>query len=355
MKKNFFKKPLAIGLILSLAVSSIAFGNDRVVTSTGTQTITGDSTYDPTVFSVVIPTAYTFSIDAFEKNSAGIQIHSPDYFIINKSNVDVDASIEITVSPVSGVAFMPKELVNITDLKNTDKQLYFAAVPAASLSIDATSGSEKVSNVVNSSLVEVSAVNTPSSNKKAASISFALAAATYNNGTFSSLAPSNKGVSSYRFVGKVNPFSAWEENDITATGKYTIQPVPKGRYVSEKPVAGALNVVEYNSADEAPTAKPRLLPSTRSNDTVSLNNKANIDYTLEFGQGAYAGDMFQNLYLEQTMIGSAAYSYDSSSKTITIKNTAPFYSTLIKGPGNYKLTVNFKNGKSAVSTLKIVY
>lgn len=367
MKKDLFKKPLMISLALCLATSVNVFGSANPdvteITTADDIVITGTSSVKNPVYKVIIPTdaGYNVTIDPFEKKEIGNQLYSEPMPIINKSDSAVKVRVQVTLPASTGgsndktLAYKAKNDVNQSNANVNEAQIYAGLNPA----LEVTTNSDfTINKVTKNTTYEAALYEAPTSGKNSAELEFALEKAIYAAGevTASSvptgLAAAGKGVATYRFVGRLNPYTTWKDGDLKPTAKYIIEGLSDTKYKNTRFLPEGANLVNISNAEDVTTTA---LPSiTSATPNVSLAIKPEISYTLNFGADIYAGDAFKAVYLDNTMLGDAAYAYNATTKTVTFKKDAPFYSTIASTPGAYKIIVLFNNGAKAVGTLTVV-
>jgi len=205
----------------------------------GSGTIGGSNTVDDVVLNVVLPTSLNFALNPLElgTNTAGSQVTTTNYIIVNKTGAPVDVSFAIEAVGKTGVVFAA-DTSNLAkdDTAVTDKEIYFAALSAATV----TPGTLDFATAVDYPAVAASNAAftynfTPAAGadrlallvpdltddfKAAGGIKFALGAATGD--PLDTLAASNAGVASFQFYGELNTYADWEADDIAITGRYTL-------------------------------------------------------------------------------------------------------------------------------------
>lgn len=366
MKKDLFKKPLMISLALCLATSVNVFGSTAEITSSvaaGT-TVSGSSTVTATPVHIVVPiqAAVTFVIDPLEKKVAGQQIFSEQLPIINKGSTPVKINVAASIVPTAGGSIVDsfliksREGIKKDDLNETAPEAYIGLVPTATITAD---NSNKITATTDSKTIEV-ALDKPdaSDTKKDANLEFTLAKATFeaDGTTLKALAANGKGVGSFKFVGAVNNNATWIADEIKPKVTYSITPINDTVMSTVKFVPEANTLTSYKNADTVTVvSRPTLKPSSIGTNTVDLKTRTDATYTLNFGEGASAGDTISEVRIGGLVIGSpAGYKYDTGTKILTLNKDAGFYTTTITNPGEYFLIVTFANGKKAIEKLNVI-
>ena len=200
----------------------------------GSGTIGGDSTVESVVLNVVLPLNLDFVLNPLElgDNTAGSQIKTTDYVIVNKTGAPVEASFTITATGETGVTLLPNaSTLEKDDTSVTDKEIFFAALGASTvtpgtLTFAATTGASFTYNAANAPFVPF----VPASDGATAvgNVRFALGAATESDpGTsgLDTLAAANRGLASFQFYGELNTYAEWLASDVKVSGAYTLTPL----------------------------------------------------------------------------------------------------------------------------------
>jgi|GEM_PF-3404590 len=178
MNKKVLKRILVCVLCMTMVMSSMtAFATEVTAPTdtTGTE-VTGNNDVENPVFRVVVPTTLTFATDPFELKAESM-IYSPDYPIINKSNIAVLVDVGLSVTGATAVTFV--ESAEGIDETVADKSAWFAAAVPATVTetskeaTNATVGTTPV-NVYNVSSATGGAINVKAADEDAAKVAAAL-------------------------------------------------------------------------------------------------------------------------------------------------------------------------------------
>jgi|GEM_PF-3580675 len=88
------------------------------------------------VYKVIVPTDYSFTVDPYEIVDEGSMIGSPDFYIINKSNVPIQLDLSLKIGAREGIELDVKSTKAEVNHEGDLKQIWFAA--AVPLSVDTT-------------------------------------------------------------------------------------------------------------------------------------------------------------------------------------------------------------------------
>lgn len=150
MKKGFLARAIALGLGMSMVLSSSAFAS--LGKDTGG---TGDTENEPYIIqlSAITNEGLKTSLNAFERNDAGSQITTAQWVVGSYSDVDVEVTLRVgIVDPKADIdIFTDRSKVNgattTLDEKIVKKQAYVELVPASSVAVDTSKNTALLENV----------------------------------------------------------------------------------------------------------------------------------------------------------------------------------------------------------------
>jgi hypothetical protein len=246
--KKYLKKICAFSLVASMMLSSAlnVSASTYKDTTTGANTATtviGTSTVNLPIYKVALPTALVFGLDPYELKGTG-QVTSGDFAIVNRSNVPVKVTVASTLTPATGTTMI--KAADIATISNTvgvlTKQAYFTIVTATA--IDSTSEVDATKNNVKGTydLEKAGTIIDFVSNKS--TMIYALAPAAYNDTAFSAMAANDKGVATFKFQGKLNPYADWKAADLKISTIYTISGLLPDDYTALGYVTDAHTLVD---------------------------------------------------------------------------------------------------------------
>lgn len=266
MKKKILKTLLSTMVMVSLLGTTCFAGdfNGEMTATTG-QEITGTSEIKNPIYSVVIPTKFEFSVDAFSQGGQS-QIYSEEFNIINKSNVAVRVNVNAKATPLKSATLKTAE-ADVTET-STDKLMYLAIQTPSTVTISfedkaaftpallkgdaavyyTATTSENGSENAYAEMQDVKGVTSTydASAKEALSTEgkdflFALAKAEYvdyytnyndtaKTGSLYKKADADNGATTFRFYGKVNSKAAWETGEVKVDATYTFLGLSDANY-----------------------------------------------------------------------------------------------------------------------------
>jgi len=210
MKK--FISALLVSALIAAPVT--AFAAD--VTKVGDSTIAFTTTVTNPVYKVFIPAATPFVLDPFNLNGRG-QVSSPDFCIVNRSNVDVAVRAKATLTPKATVTIIGDKDVD-TKIVGPVKEAYLALDMATADDggiINLTANTAKWS--YSDELVEFGP-----GKLEVNELNFLLAKATYdatNKITGVSIANNAAG---FRYTGAISPYATWAAADLSVSIVFSI-------------------------------------------------------------------------------------------------------------------------------------
>jgi len=387
------KKIAVLFLAVSMIVSSLGTTAMADITGAGAGAeIDIISDVVNPIYKVVLPTDYSFALDAFEQTDAGTMISSSDFYFINKSNVAVQLNVAMKIAAADGVTLDIKDTKAEVIATDDTKQLWFGAVAStASLTTETTdevaletSAEEAIysyetdpvtygiSSVSGTAITftdttgvdgaygtfadlddtDASVVTVGTSD---ALMSFALAKAncyTLDDGSkvTAAVADSDAGVTALRFIGAVNSNATWADSDVTATVKYTLAGKSDTSYTAltdtddtdgYAAITGAHALVKkLDSTSDVPTESITVsgTVSQATGGTFIVANVGTSD-TITAVQ-VTDGVAPQNLL-------SAAYTYNASTGAFTLVAAKPWFALV--GP-NCTLKVTFATAGDVSTT-----
>jgi hypothetical protein len=217
----------------------------------------GDSTVKIPIYNVVVPTNVNFAIDPLQLGNVtdDSQITTANYKVINKSDVDVRVTFDLTATLGSGVKFVEKNALDQVTTTGAPKDVYFAALSAegvtpnslnyASALTDMTATFAYDADPPKGTLVPFGVSLGAPGNEKT-TLAFLLGKST---GTpLDTLAAANEGVASFQFYANLNTYADWKANDIQVVGSYNLQGIKGSDYKTQAAlpanyVTGSLNQV----------------------------------------------------------------------------------------------------------------
>lgn len=252
MKKT--KKILAVLMALTLVMG---FGVTTVMAEATASTggIDGEGDYNDVVYNVDLPTNLNFAIDLFEQEATdGNQIASPNFYVINRTNLPVHVGFSLTAETVTGLTLVATEAeVFPDDMTKTDKEAYLAIAgmymnatgytdPAdikGILFADKDAGDTKtLTDKINKAgykFDETTAIKAFGVDKKGAA-GFYLAPAKKTGDTIDTLDANGLGVGIFQIYGQFNTYAkdGWKKGDINIKGAYELNAIRKGNWYTDK-------------------------------------------------------------------------------------------------------------------------
>jgi hypothetical protein len=331
MKKHI-SAILAAALILSAPLA--AFADDPSGASTGGN-IPGDSTVDTVTLNVVLPTSLNFALDPLElSKTAGGQVKTSNYIIVNKTFAPVKVSFEVTVTPKNDTITLVDDpgTLNKDDINETAKKIYFFLNGANTIT-----SSQHYNNVVENTIpifvTKKDTVVPVNAGSQKASIAFALAAAVDKDATSPGGAPpdgvwgtndtvsvenakpsgtnaNTAGLAAFSFGGELNTYAGWEASDVAVTGAYTLVGLRTSTYDG----LTAADFAADGANQFANTPKTDVTIAANGSSTVSI---ARTTAASNGGVTAYlrGKPALSDITLVQSMTANPVYAYPSSSYT----------------------------------------
>lgn len=368
MKKKILKTLLSTMVMVSL-LGTTCFADDFTgeMTATTGQEITGTSEIKNPIYSVVIPTKFEFSVDAFSQGGQS-QIYSEEFNIINKSNVAVRVNVNAKATPLKSATLKTAE-ADVTET-STDKLMYLAIQTPSTVTISfedkaaftpallkgdaavyyTATTSENGSENAYAEMQDVKGVTSTydASAKEALSTEgkdflFALAKAEYvdyytnyndtaKTGSLYKKADADNGATTFRFYGKVNSKAAWETGEVKVDATYTFLGLSDANY-------GALKdkVVTNAHAYVVEDTFPQFSSSAAGVISYVDGSTGNELYSVTKLVGPWGDTTFDAASVENGI------TLDKDAKTITIlasnvSNWANKYSTDTDGKLDFEIT-----------------
>ena len=135
MKKRIFSIVMSAMLVGSISVASVyadTIPESGLGEALSDVTVTEDLDVKNPVYKIVVPTSYDFAVDPFEQMDEGSQIASSDYYVINKSNVNVTTDISFKLAKNSAVSTtLADKKASYDEDTHTKGYLDIAASPSA--------------------------------------------------------------------------------------------------------------------------------------------------------------------------------------------------------------------------------
>jgi hypothetical protein len=252
---------------------------------------------------------------------AGNQISGANYKFANKSNVDIQ--VDLTFEATGNATLMAEDEVIQNDAENTDKDAYMAILAAKEATANDFTGLDydETDTDILFPLADDGDGN------DVAAVSFLLAKGV-NDGA--AVATGTAGIAAFTFYGKLNPYAAWESNDLTLTAAYELNPVPHTAYdTAVNEGLKGLNVVPGaggSGGGGAAYAGPGFIVALATQNavtvTVDKSDLAATDYEIPF----YFGDGITAPVISLTNSGgNAVYSaalidYDTTRNVLILGN-----------------------------------
>jgi hypothetical protein len=207
-------------------------------------TFEGGSTVKTPIYNVVVPGNVNFALNPLQLGTVtgASQITTANYKVINKSDVDVLVTFDITATLKSDVKFVEKSALDQTSTSGAPKDVYFAALSAngvttnslgyGNAATDDTAVFTYDANPAKGTLVPFGVTLEQPGNEKA-KMAFLLGKSTASAGTLDTLALQNQGVASFQFYAELNTYAAFQPNDITVSGGWTLQGIKGADYKTQ--------------------------------------------------------------------------------------------------------------------------
>ena len=359
---------LAVAVLVCMVFAVPTFAD---ITPAG-KTVTVTTEVSEPVWNIVVPTTMPMALDPFALNDGASQVYSPDFTVVNKSQVAVKATATVTLS---GAAVFKDNAAAVTET-NTDKLALVQAKVANSVNVTTKAGTFTTVaalggeyfldslNVANAatfttdSAVDVDKVegvynaSSPAVNlgTAATKVEFALQKADYmkyyTTSTksavayeYRNMAADKKGVASWRFVGKLNSYAAWQASDITATVAYSFAGLTPENYAAAVLEDGGHQYISKS-----------LAPSIETTSYTTANNTP-VVVAMSFGEGMRAATGVASV-----KVGDAALNqvfYEISGTNITFK--ANYINAIREDGTNVAITITFNDSANTavVVTLNV--
>ncbi len=361
-KKLSLVLAVAVLVCMVFAVPTFAAPADQDVTVSTTVT-------DP-VWNMVVPTTIGMAIDPFALTDGSSQVYSPDFTVVNKSQVAVRATASVTLSgaavfkntaaevtetDTSKLAFVQAKVA--TDVNATTKAGAFTTL--AALNGDYYTGSLNVTGaaaVATEASVDIDKVtgvygaSAPAVTLKtdAVKVEFALAGSDYvkyytaadksaNAYQFLNCAADKKGFASWRFVGKLNSYAPWQASDISATVKYSFKGLTPANYAAANFDEDGHQFISNNAAPSIATT------------TYTMAAGTALAVTLDFGGGNKAATGVASVTKGGNAVNSSFYTI--SGNTLTFNAT---YIDALREAGTAStIVVTFNDSANTAVTLTL--
>lgn len=270
-----FKRSIILSLIVAMMMGNTVMAAENALGADAAgidRAVAGTMEVEDPVYRVVVPTDFTFAVDAFQQKE-DTQIVSPSLAVINKSNIPVKLSVSLSLATTTSTEFVKSddavkddessrtihlqariadtitetkaavadytdiELTPITGMVEKDGVYYETAEIATALDASSAAALDP-KEMVDVTAVTGTAAATPvlvTLGTEATKLEFGLAPSTYieyhtdeNDATvtakaFKTVAEDAKSSISFDFAGKVNPNILWADGDFSATAVYNFR------------------------------------------------------------------------------------------------------------------------------------
>jgi hypothetical protein len=361
-----------LSLVLAVAVLVCMVFTVPTCAAPAGQDVTVTTEVSEPVWNIVVPTTMPMAIDPFALHDGSSQVYSPDFTIVNKSQVAVKATATVTLT---GAAVFKDNAAAVTET-NTDKLAFVQAKVANSVNVTTKAGTfttvaalggdyfldslnvdgaatfstdaavdvDKVEGVYNASSP---AVNLGTAATK---VEFALQKADYlkyysaaDKSTtayqYRDMAADKKGVASWRFVGKLNSYAAWQAADISATVAYSFAGLTPENYAGATLDANGHQFINSNVAPTIPTKTFAMVADTA------------IVVPLNFGAGTLAATGVASVTRNGDNVPAAQYTVANSKLTIN----ATYVNALRGAATNAAIVVKFNDSANTTETITLTY
>jgi hypothetical protein len=301
-------------------------------------TIDGSGTVKNPIYNVALPTTIDFALNPLQIGdvTAGSQITSANYESVHKSTPAVKVSFTLTAAldTSDSVTFVnDPSTLSPSDVVATEKKLYFGALSAsddstAAYSTGVFSGKYLYDAAEAATLVPFDPTT------KEAELAFLL-----QGGTGAQVVDGSKGNASFQFYANLNTYAAWDADDVSVSGAYTLQGVRADDYTALTGTggiaAGSLNLL----APSYPGPGFIVGGTTVSTVSAALSQSSNTDVTIPFfADGApLTGSTLQ---VAGSTLPQGGNDFDLSGAGLVLKLSA---GSLFKIgiPGSYPMTFSF--------------
>ncbi len=358
-----------LSLVMAVAVLvCMVFTVPTFATGPANQNVTVNTEVADPIWDIVVPTTIPMAIDAFALLDGTNQIYSPDFTIVNKSQVAVKATATVSLT---GAALFQDSAAGVvetgtdklafvqalvaTDVKETTGAAAFVTVAAlngdfyagslnvtgaAAQATEAAVDIEKVEGVYGASAPAVKL------GTAAAKVEFALQKADYvkyytaadktsSAAQLLNCAPNKKGSASWRFIGKINSYANWQATDITATVAYSFAGLTPANYA-------AANLDENGHQFLSNVAAPSITPTT-----YTLVADTPLAVTFSLGNGSRAATAIASVKKGSNDVNSSFYTI--AGNTLTFNAT---YVNALRDAGS-AATITVKFNDSANTTVNL--
>ena len=277
-----FKRSIILSLIVAMMMGNTVMAAENALDGDDAgknTTVEGTMEVEDPVYRVVVPTDFTFAVDAFQQKE-DTQIVSPSLAVINKSNIPVKLSVALSLATGTDTVFVTRDedvkedeesrtihlqariadtitetkaaaadytdtaLSPITGMQVKDDVYYVSSDVATGLGIENAVAVDP-KEMVDVTAVKGEAAATPvlvTLGTEATKLEFGLAPSTYieyhtsaDDATvtakaFKTVAEDAKSSISFDFAGKVNPNIVWEDGDFSATAVYNFRGMTTNDY-----------------------------------------------------------------------------------------------------------------------------
>lgn len=270
--------PPADGQFLVIEVT-VQAGGATLPPSNGTDPtapIEGRSVVEDVVFNVVVPTQLDFGIDPFGQGDvvAGSQISMNDFRMVNRTQgLPVLVSFDIEAIAADGVSLVASAdaLTNARSVNGNAPATaaHFGVLGASAITapvptyLDSTLGTMTFNPIAPGTLSYFDAAAAANVTESTLTAEFLLGAATADP---DALASNNQGVSSFTFIGTLNTYADWSDDDITIGGAYTLYGIIVADYSYYAAQTTGLNIFYLENAAEIP---PTLTVTASGTHTVA--------------------------------------------------------------------------------------
>ena len=285
-----FKRSLILSLIIAMMMGNTVMAAENAMDETQVgrdQTVNGSMEVEDPVYRVVVPTDFTFAVDAFQQRE-DTQIVSPALAVINKSNIPVKLSVALSLGTTTDTKFVSSDAdvkddetsrtihlqariadtieeekaaaADYKDLSGVDIAGMFAGTvdgvtkyyETTDIATALKRDTESPAAVSPEEMVDVikvtgTAASTPvmvTLGTSATKLEFALAASEYieyytdaadatkTAKAFKTVAENQASSISFDFAGKVNPNIVWADGDFSATAVYNFRGMTADDYAA---------------------------------------------------------------------------------------------------------------------------
>ena len=359
-----------LSLVLAVAVLVCMVFTVPTFAAPAGQDVTVTTEVSEPVWNIVVPTTMPMAIDPFALHDGSSQVYSPDFTIVNKSQVAVKATATVTLT---GAAVFKDNAAAVTET-NTDKLAFVQAKVANSVNVTTKAGTfttvaalggdyfldslnvdgaatfttdkaidvDKVEGIYNASSPAVNLGTT------ATKVEFALQKADYlkyysaadkstTSYQYRNMAADKKGVASWRFVGKLNSYAAWAPADISATVAYSFAGLTPENYAGANLDADGHQFISNVKAPSIATTTYTLVADTP------------LAVTFDLGNGAKAATAIASVKKGANAVNSSFYSVEGNTLTFN----ATYVNALREAGSAATIAVTFNDSANTVVNLTL--